>query len=150
MQKEVFSAVVLIYFGRPPHFRLWIQRYVQISLFIKGFETSFLRMIFQEKSFPCFILLTDRISFSGYLYFLRYWTIYELLLFCFPACDVISFEIKFSFLIKPFFYITKKSEQKYKYLKKKKSFKHKIKSIFIIFKGFLFLTEVNKSNFFGR
>ena len=35
----------------------------------------------------------------------------------FPHCDVIDLEPNLSFLIKPFFYITKKSEQKYKYLK---------------------------------
>ena len=29
----------------------------------------------------------------------------------FPACDVINFEIKLVFLIKPFFYMTKKSRQ---------------------------------------
>ena len=32
-------------------------------------------MIFQEKCFPCYILLTDRISLSDCLYFLRYWAI---------------------------------------------------------------------------
>ena len=31
-----------------------------------------LRMIFQEKYFSCYILLTDRILSSGLLYFLRY------------------------------------------------------------------------------
>ena len=40
----------------------------------------------------------------------------------YPVCDIINFEIKHSFLIKPFFYITKNSGQKCKYLKNKKSF----------------------------
>ena len=35
--------------------------------------------------------------------------------------------------MKPFFYITKKSAEKCKYLKNEKSFKHKIKGIFINF-----------------
>ena len=36
---------------------------------------------FQEKSFSCYILLTDQISLSDGLYFLRYWGIFVLQLF---------------------------------------------------------------------
>ena len=36
---------------------------------------------------------------------------------CFPGCDVINFEINLISLIKQFFYMTKKSRQKFKYLK---------------------------------
>ena len=43
-----------------------------------------------------------------------------------PGCDVIKFEINLIFLIKPFFYKTKNSRQKFKYLEKVKSFKGKI------------------------
>ena len=35
---------------------------------------------------------------------------------CYPACDVISFKIKLSFLIKLFSYMVKNSGQKFKYL----------------------------------
>ena len=56
---------------------------------------------------------------------------------CFPGCDVINFENNLIFLIKPFFYITKKSIQKFKYLEKENSFLGEIKSIFVIFKGLL-------------
>ena len=38
-------------------------------------------MIFQQKCFSCYILLTEQISLSNYVYFLRYWTIYVLQLF---------------------------------------------------------------------
>ena len=38
------------------------------------------------------------------------------------CCDVINFEINLIFLIKPFFYMTKKSRQKLKYLENDKSF----------------------------
>ena len=38
-------------------------------------------MIFEEKYFSDYILLTDQISMSGYLHFMRYWTICELWLF---------------------------------------------------------------------
>ena len=55
--------------------------------------------IFQEKYVFCYVLLSDQTSF----YFLRCWT-------------------NLCFLIKPFFYITKKSGQKFKYLKNEKSF----------------------------
>ena len=41
---------------------------------------------------------------------------------CFPGCEVINFEINFIFLIKPFFYMTKNSKQKLKYLENEKSF----------------------------
>ena len=40
---------------------------------------------------------------------------------CFPDCDVISFEIIFIFLIRPFFYTAKKSRQKVKYLENENS-----------------------------
>ena len=40
-----------------------------------------LRMIFQEKCFSCYTLLTDQISLSDCLYFLRYWSICLLQLF---------------------------------------------------------------------
>ena len=37
-------------------------------------------------------------------------------------CDVIDFEINLIYLIKPFSFMTKKSRQKFKYLKNEKSF----------------------------
>ena len=49
---------------------------------------------------------------------------------CWPDCDVIKFEINLIFLIKPFWYMTKKSRQKLKYLENGKSFWSEIKSIF--------------------
>ena len=39
-----------------------------------------------------------------------------------PVCEVINFENNLIFLVKPFFYITKKSVQKCKYFKNKKNF----------------------------
>ena len=53
-----------------------------------------------------------------------------IIIICCPVCDVINFENNHSFPIKPFLYTTKKSGQKYKYLKNEKSFKHERKSIF--------------------
>ena len=57
-------------------------------------------MIFLKKYFSCSILLTDRISLCGCLYFMRYWTTgYKLV----TDCDVINFEINLIFLIEPLF-----------------------------------------------
>ena len=41
---------------------------------------------------------------------------------CFLGCDVINFEINFIFLVKPFFYMTKKPRKKIKYLENEKNF----------------------------
>ena len=40
-----------------------------------------LQMVFQEKWFSCYILLTDQVSLSAFLYFLNYWAICLLPLF---------------------------------------------------------------------
>ena len=45
------------------------------------FLQHILCMIFQQKCSSCYVLLTDRISLPGYLYFLRYWAICALQLF---------------------------------------------------------------------
>ena len=47
---------------------------------------------------------------------------------CFPSCDVI--EINLLFLIKSFFYMVKKSRQKFKHFEKEKSFQSEINPIF--------------------
>ena len=61
---------------------------------------------------------------------------------CFPGCHVIIFDILVLFLIKPFFYITKNSRQKFKYLENKKSFQGEIKNIFLsFFKGLSDITN---------
>ena len=49
---------------------------------------------------------------------------------CFPGCDVIRFEINLIFLIKSFYYTTKKSRQRFEYLENEKGFQGDIKSIF--------------------
>ena len=63
------------------------------------------------------LLLTDQISVSGCLEI--FGNMY-IVIICFLVCDIISFEIKLSFLIKPFSYMTKKSGRKLKYLQNKK------------------------------
>ena len=53
-----------------------------------------------------------------------------IVIICCPVCDVINFEFNHSFLIKPFFEMTKKSARKCKYLKNKKRFQPGIKSFY--------------------
>ena len=76
-------------------------------------------MIFEEIYFSRFILLSDEFTLSDCLYFLRYLAV----------CEVSNFEIHLSFLIKPFSYVKKKSEQKSRHFKNEKSFKDEIKCI---------------------
>ena len=49
---------------------------------------------------------------------------------CCQACGIKNFEIDLCFLIKPYLYITEKSGQKCKYIKKEKSFYYEIKNHF--------------------
>ena len=55
---------------------------------------------------------------------------------CYLVCDVINFEVYLILLIKPFSYMTKESEQTFKYLKNERAFKVKRETFFIIQKGF--------------
>ena len=77
-------------------------------------------MIFQEKCFSSYILLTNQISLPGLLI--------EILgnmciaIVCLPDCDAMTFEINLIFLIKPILYMNKKSKQKFKYFENEKSF----------------------------
>ena len=86
-----------------------IQRWVHFDFLQKGSGTSFpitfLYMIFPEKYFSCGVLLTDQISLSGAFIF---WDIGQYIYwnYLFSARDVVKFEINFSFLIKPFSYMT--------------------------------------------
>ena len=41
---------------------------------------------------------------------------------CFSGCDVVNLEIKLIYLIKPFFYLSKKLREKLKYMENEKSF----------------------------
>ena len=77
-------------------------------------------MIFQEKSFSYYILVNDQILLYGCLLWLHRDVLRSMciaIISC-PVYDVMSFEIGNNFLINPLFYLTKKSEQKYKHLKK--------------------------------
>ena len=65
-----------------------------------------------------------------------------------PGCDVIEFEINQIFLIKLFYYMTKKSKQKLKYFENEKSFWGAIKDIFHHFKSQIWECAFNKQFWF--
>ena len=107
VQVEVYGNILKLHCW-PPAFTL-------CKIFWKtkrSLEIAYLpHLLHEEKYFPCYILSTNQISLPDCLYFLRYWVICVLQLFVAPVSEVINFEINHSF-IKPFFYITKNSEQK--------------------------------------
>ena len=83
-----------------------IQRYAQFKFSEKGQEivsSPHFVYDFSEKFFTCCILLIDQISLNDCPY-------------------VINFEINLVFLTKSFFYMTKKSRQKFKYIESGKRF----------------------------
>lgn len=66
---------------------------------------------FWEKYLSSYILLTDQISSSGCLFFLRHWIMCFVIISCL-VCHVIDPEIDHNFLVKPFFKLTQNSGQK--------------------------------------
>ena len=96
-----------------------------IQTFQKRVQEQFLHYnlseIFREKSYSCYILLADRISLSGCLYFLRFWAICVLPLFVFQV-GMSKILKKPHLSIKPFFYMIKNSKRKFRYLEEKASF----------------------------
>ena len=76
------------------------------------------------------ILLTEEISLSNCLLLLEILGNICFRTDCSPTCDVTKFEINLFFLIKSFYYITKKSRQKFNHLENERSFLGEIKSIF--------------------
>ena len=74
-------------------------------------------MILEEKYFSRYIIRTDQIILADCPYFGNICIV----IICYPVFDVINFETKVSFLIRPFSHMTKKSAQKLKYLENVKS-----------------------------
>ena len=88
-------------------------------------------MIFQEKCFSCYILLTDQFLLSDCLYLLRYWAIYALQLFASQVVTLKTLKLKsdshlpknlcYLFDLKPF-----KNDEKCFLLHLKKSFRSQV------------------------
>ena len=93
-------------------------------------------MIFQEKCFAFYVLIMTKFHRLIAL-LLEILGNASIAIACFSGCDVINFEINLVFLIKPFFYMTKKSRQNSNILRTKRDFKVQRKAFLIIFKGFL-------------
>ena len=72
-------------------------------------------MVFQENFFSWSILFTS--AFTSEILG-NIW----IPIICFLRCHAINFETNLIFLIKPFFYMTEKSRQTFKYLKNEKIF----------------------------
>ena len=97
-------------------------------VFLPYFENDFSRKTFHMLDF-----INWPYSLSDCLFFSWYWAICVFWLFVNPT--VTSWTLKFSFLIIPFRYTTKKSRQKLKYLENEKSFWRKKNAFFIVFTG---------------
>ena len=101
-----------------------IQRYAQFWFFINGSGNSFFTTFyawFFNKNIPHVILSSNQISLSDCLYFLRYWAICILQLFINQVITSWILELTLSFQSSCFFYMTKKSWHKLKYLENEKS-----------------------------
>ena len=92
-------------------------------------------MIFQEKMF----LVYHSINWPNFIdwlpLLLEIFSNMCITVVSWPGYDVIKFKINLMFLIKPFWYMTKRSRQKLKYVENGMSFWGEIKTFFIIFKA---------------
>ena len=109
------SNLVLIYFGRP--------------LLADTIKTNWITLQTVDSEICCFdflryischILLTGQVSLSSYLH-LKCRPVYVLQLFISPVCDVINSEINLVSHQAAFLTLTKKSGQRFKYVKNKKN-----------------------------
>ena len=129
--KNCVCCLVSIYFNNPQldiqqkrtvqNLRLLIWRNARFWFLQKGMELvspPYFVYVFSRKTFLKLYFINCR-NFN----FLRYCVIYwDIAIVCFSGCGVIHFENNLIFLIKPFFYMTKTSSLKFKYLENKKSF----------------------------
>ena len=93
-------------------------------------------MIFQEKSFSCYNLLTGQIAMSDFFYFLRHWAICVWKLFVSHIETSYILKLPLSVLSSHFFTRPKIKDKNLNILRTKRVFKVKHKAFSIIFKGF--------------
>ena len=116
------------------NFRLLILRYAQFEFFRKGSGTSFSTtfcVYFSRKMF----LMLHSINWPNFIVWLSLLPSRDIGQYVYYNCLLsrmwrLKFEINLIFLIKPFWYMTEKSRQKFKYNENEKSFWGEIKSIF--------------------
>ena len=102
-------------------------------------------MIFQEKCFSCYILLTDQISLPDCLYFSRYWVIRGLQLFVNQVVTSQNLKLTLSFQSSCFATWPKRQDKNLNILRTKRAFEVKQKAFFIIFKGLSFAKNYLKT-----
>ena len=116
-----------------------MQRYVQFRFFSKRSGASFFTTFLHDVSRKIFLMLYS-INWTIFIFWLPF--LFEILdnicfaVVCFPGCGVTDFEINHIILTKPFFYMTKKSRQKFQYLENEKRFQDEKKHFSSIVKGF--------------
>ena len=82
-------------------------------------------MIFQEKCFSCYIILTDHILVSDCLHFSRYWAICVLQWFVNHALTLQNFKLNLSFLSSRFVTRLKSQDKNLNILRTKGAFEVK-------------------------
>ena len=120
------STLVLKYFDRPRlghtitlHCNIYPD-ICSILIFYKRVRDEFLHYMLCDISF-IILYYINRPNFMVRLpLLLKLLSNICIVITCCPVCDVINFEIFRRFLITPFFYVTKMSGQKCKYLKNEK------------------------------
>ena len=132
-KNQVVRTIVFTYFGRPPlghaiqtnflTFQTVNPEIFSTLIFIKEYGTSFSTTI-------CLWFFKKNIAHVIFYYLKNFIVWLSLLLeilgdmciaiLCCLVCDAINFEINHSFLIKPFFYITKKPRHKNKISQERK------------------------------
>ena len=120
------STIVLTLFGRPrlrhtiktncvifqtvhPEVCSIMIFYKRICDYIASYHI--LCMIFREKYFSCYILLTDQISLPDCVKRLEILANMCFTIICCPVCDVMNFEINLNFVSKRFFFIIKNQDK---------------------------------------
>ena len=141
----MFRTLVLIYFDRPPFGHTIKRNFITIqtvdleigSILIsyKGSGPTFYIFVhnFSKKIF-LILYSINRPSIIVWLpVLLKILDNICIVTICCPVCHVTNFENHLTFLINPFFWITKNSRQKFKISRKKIPFNTKYKAFFLIF-----------------
>ena len=103
----------------------WSRDMVNYDFLEKSLGIGFLTHFLHDFSRKIFLILfsINWLNFIEWLpLLLEILDIMWITIFCFPGCDVINLESDLILLIKPFFYMTRKSGQKFRYLENKMSF----------------------------
>ena len=90
---------------------------------------------FSKKWFSCYILLTDQISLSDCLYYLKYWSICVFRLFVNQVVTLQVLKLALSFWSICFYTWPKSQDKNLNILRTERAFEVKQKAFFVIFKG---------------